>query len=136
MSDSLSGLSLTSARKILLVEDNHENRKLLSSYLVCAGYQVLELADGYTFLETLAHFQPNLVLLDLKLPGIDGYALLEQIQQEPNWLHLPVIVFSAFAFQTDRQRALSLGARRYLVKPVSLLSLKQAIDEELSCLNL
>lgn len=69
-------------------------------------------------------------MLDLKLPGIDGYTLLEQIQQS-DWQHLPVIVVSAFAFKADRERALNLGARRYLVKPVNLNELKQAIQEEL-----
>ncbi len=117
-------------KRILLVEDNDLNRQMLAEYLDFCGYQILPLANGYDFFQTLCVFQPHLILLDLKLPGIDGYTLLEQMQQS-DWQHLPVIVVSAFAFKADRERALNLGARRYLVKPVNLNELKQAIQEEL-----
>ena len=117
--------------RILLVEDHEVNRRLLSDYLSYLGYQVLCLAEGSTFFETMSHFQPHLVLLDLKLPGIDGYTLLQQIQQKPDWPQMPVIVVSAYAFKADQQRALNLGAKRYFVKPVNLSYLRQAIQEEL-----
>ncbi len=118
-------------KRILLVEDNELNRQMLDDYLVYCGYQVLSIASGANFFQVLADFQPNLILLDLKLPGINGYTLLEQIQQETDWRHTPVIVVSAFAFKADKQRALSLGARRYFVKPVNLFDLRQAIQDEL-----
>lgn len=117
--------------RILLIEDNDSNRHLLSDYLHYCGYDVLSLAEGAGFFTAIAQFQPHIVLLDLKLPDIDGYTLLEQLQQHPEGLHIPVIVVSAFAFQSDQRRALDLGARRYLVKPVNLNQLKQAIREEL-----
>lgn len=118
------------SRKILLVEDNYLNRQMLEDYLVFCGYQVLGLASGSTFFQALADFQPHLVLLDLKLPDIDGYTLLEQVRLRTNYQNIPVIVVSAFAFKADQQRALELGATRYFVKPVSLRDLKQAIEEE------
>jgi len=117
--------------RILLVEDHEVNRRLLSDYLSYLGYQVLCLAEGSTFFEAMSHFQPHLVLLDLKLPGIDGYTLLQQIQQKPDWQEVPVIVVSAYAFKADQQRALNLGAKRYFVKPVNLSYLRLAIQEEL-----
>lgn len=119
------------AQRILLVEDNHLNRQMLEDYLVFCGYQVLGLAFGSNFFQTVADFQPHLVLLDLKLPDVDGYTLLEQMRQRPEWQIIPVIVVSAFAFKADRQRALNLGAKRYFVKPVSLRDLRQAIEDEL-----
>jgi two-component system cell cycle response regulator DivK len=119
------------SRKILLVEDNYLNRQMLEDYLVFCGYRVRSLAGGADFFRDLADFQPDLVLLDLKLPDVDGYVLLEQIQQQPEWRHIPVVIVSAFAFKADQQRALGLGARRYLVKPVSLKDLRQVIEEEL-----
>ncbi|MFE1744670.1 response regulator [Coleofasciculus sp. H7-2] len=119
------------AKRILLVEDNQTNRQLLSDYLGYLGYQVLSLAEGSGFFQAMADFQPHLVLLDLKLPDIDGYTLLQQIQEGSDWLHIPVIVVSAYAFQADEERALSLGARRFFVKPVNLVSLGQAIAEEI-----
>ncbi|HEY9749255.1 MAG TPA: response regulator [Allocoleopsis sp.] len=118
--------------RILLIEDNESNRQLLSDYLNYCGYNVLSLAEGAGFFAAIAQFQPHIVLLDLKLPDIDGYALLEELQQRAEGLRVPVIVVSAFAFQSDQRRALSLGARRYLVKPVNLNQLKQAIHDELS----
>lgn len=119
------------SQKILLVEDNYLNRQMLEDYLVFCGYQVMSLADGSGFFQAIADFQPQLVLLDLKLPDVDGYTLLAQIRQRPDWQDIPIIVVSAFAFKADQQRALELGARRYFVKPVSLRDLKQAIDDEL-----
>lgn len=118
------------AGRILLVEDHEVNRRLLSDYLSYLGYKVLCLAEGSTFFQAMSHFQPHLVLLDLKLPGIDGYTLLQQIQQKPDWQQVPVIVVSAYAFKADQQRALNLGAKRYFVKPVNLSHLRQAIQEE------
>ena len=119
-------------RRILLVEDNGVNRQMLYDYLVHCGYHVFGLAGGSGFFQALADFQPHLILLDLKLPDVDGYTLLQQMQQKDDLRHLPVIVVSAFAFRTDQQRALSLGASRYLVKPVNITDLKQAIDNEFS----
>ena len=104
---------------------------MLEDYLVFCGYQILGLAFGSDFFQALADFQPDLVLLDLKLPDVDGYTLLEQKRQRPEWRTIPVIVVSAFAFKADQQRALNLGARRYFVKPVSLRDLRQAIEDEL-----
>ncbi|MBD2538341.1 response regulator [Coleofasciculus sp. FACHB-SPT36] len=120
-----------SPKRILLVEDNQTNRQLLNDYLGYLGYQVFSLAGGADFFQTMAEFQPHLVLLDLKLPDIDGYTLLQQIQERPDWLHIPVFVVSAYAFQADEERALTLGARRFFVKPVNLVSLRQAIAEEI-----
>lgn len=104
---------------------------MLEDYLVFCGYQVLSLADGTGFFQALADFRPELILLDLKLPDIDGYTLLEQKSCRQDDRSIPVIVVSAFAFKADQQRALELGAKRYFVKPVSLRDLKQAIEEEL-----
>lgn len=119
-------------RRVLLIEDNDVNRMLLSDYLSYCGYDVQSLSDGANFFSTIEKFQPELMLLDLKLPGVDGYLLLEQIQQKPNLSKIPIIVVSAFAFKADRERAINLGASRYLIKPVNLTELLLAIEEELS----
>jgi len=117
--------------RILLIEDNEPNRRLLEDYLIYQGYSVLSLAAGSGFEQALIDFQPQVVLLDLKLPDMDGCDILEQMQQNPAWSQIPVIVVSARAFISDQQRALNLGARRYLVKPIRLLELQQVIREEL-----
>ncbi|GAP97434.1 response regulator [Leptolyngbya sp. NIES-2104] len=116
--------------RILLIEDNEPNRRLLEDYLIYQGYTVLALATGIGFDQALIDFQPQVVLLDLKLPDIDGCDILEQMQQNPEWRQIPVIVVSARAFIADQRRALNLGARRYLVKPIRLQELLQVIQEE------
>jgi two-component system cell cycle response regulator DivK len=117
--------------RILLVEDNDINRQLVMDYLIFSGYEVRAVPSGEGFAQAMAEFQPNLVLLDLKLPGVSGYELLAQIQQRPDWQRIPVIVVSAYAFRVDQQRALDLGARQYLVKPIRLPDLLEAIAQEL-----
>jgi CheY-like chemotaxis protein len=121
-----------SPTRILLIEDNEANRRLMADYLGYSGYEVFALADGTQLAATMEQFQPQVILLDLKLPTVDGYALLEQLRQREDWRQIPVIVVSAYAFQRDQQRALELGARRYLVKPIRLSQLTQVIDEELA----
>ncbi|MBE9035546.1 response regulator [aff. Roholtiella sp. LEGE 12411] len=117
-------------RRILLIEDNDVNRMLLSDYLSYCGYDVQSLSKGSAFFSTIERFQPELMLLDLKLPDIDGYSLLEQIQKKPGFSKIPIIVVSAFAFKADQERAMNLGARHYFVKPVNLNNLIITIEEE------
>lgn len=124
------------ARRVLLIEDNDVNRMLLSDYLSYCGYEVQSLSDGSALFTTIEKFQPELVLLDLKLPDIDGYVLLEQIQQKPNLSKIPIIVVSAFAFKADKERAINLGAKHYFVKPINLTDLLFTIEEELSYVNI
>lgn len=117
--------------RILLIEDNEANQRLMRDYLGYYGYEVLALTDGTQLAATLEQFRPQVILLDLKLPMIDGYTLLEQLQQWDEWKRIPTIVVSAYAFQRDQQRALDLGARRYLVKPIRLSQLTDVVREEL-----
>lgn len=125
-------LHLPQAKRILLVEDHDINRMLLSDYLGYCGYEVESLSKASDFFTTIDRFQPKLILLDLKLPEIDGYSLLEQIKNKPELCKIPIIVVSAFAFKSDRERATKLGACRYFVKPVNLRELTVAIAQELA----
>lgn len=120
-------------RRILLVEDHDLNRMLLSDYLSHCGYEVQSLSEGSTFFSTIEKFEPDLMLLDLKLPDIDGYSLLKQVQQKPDLSKIPIIVVSAFAFKADKELALSLGARSYFVKPLKLKDLILTIEEQFTC---
>lgn len=119
-------------RRILLIEDNDVNRMLLSDYLSYCGFNVQSLSLGSALFSTVEKFQPELILLDLKLPDIDGYSLLEKIQQNQVLSKIPIIVVSAFAFRDDQERAMSLGACRYFVKPVNLKELIMTIEEKLA----
>lgn len=121
--------------RILMIEDNEANRRLMNDYLSYCGYNVFALAEAQQFEPTMVQFNPQVILLDLKLPDVDGYSLLEQIQQHPDWRNIPVIIVSAYAFQKDQQRAFKLGARRYMVKPIRLSELIDVISEELTRLG-
>lgn len=121
--------------RILLVEDHEISRQLLSDYLSCLGYQVLAIADGKVFFWALSSFQPDLILLDLKIPHLDGYSILKELQALPIDQQVPIIVVSAYAFKSDQQRALSLGAKKYFVKPINLSQLRDAIQEILNGLT-
>jgi CheY-like chemotaxis protein len=122
----------TDIKRLLIVEDNTLNRLMLNDYLIFCGYHVMSLACGANFLKEVVSFQPHLILLDLKLPDIDGYVLLDQLRLNPQWRDIPVIIVSAYAFKADRQRAMNLGARQYFIKPVNLMDLKQAIEQEIA----
>ncbi len=120
-------------KKVLLVEDNDVNRMLLKDCLNFCGYEVKALANGSKFFYTVETFRPDLILLDLKLPDIDGYLLLEKMQQKSQTAKIPIIIVSALAFKSDYDRAMDLGARGYFVKPIILTELTQAIEKELFC---
>lgn len=121
--------------RILMVEDHDTSRQLLSDYLSFLGYEVFAIADGAAFFSALSLFQPELILLDLKIPHIDGYSILKEIQALPSDRQVPIIVVSAYAFKSDQQRALSLGAKKYFVKPINLSQLREAIQEILGGLT-
>ncbi|MGF1677440.1 MAG: PleD family two-component system response regulator, partial [Rivularia sp. (in: cyanobacteria)] len=106
-------LKLHKIKKVLLVEDNDANRMLLSDCLNFCGYEVKSLSNGSRFFSTVETFQPDLIVLDLKLPDIDGYLLLEKMQQNSQTAKIPVIIVSGLAFKSDCKKAISLGARRY-----------------------
>ncbi len=117
--------------RILAVEDNAIHRLMLQDFLELEAFQVMCLSDGREFLDSVASFQPDLILLDLKLPLIDGFTLLEQLRQS-EWAAIPVIVVSAYAFQQEKQRAKTLGARQYFVKPMKFEAIAQAIWAEIA----
>ncbi|MEM6252369.1 MAG: response regulator [Cyanobacteria bacterium P01_D01_bin.156] len=114
-------------RRILLIEDDYGNRVLFTDFLEHCGYQVLPLADGDNCLEMMHEFMPHLVLLDIKLPRIDGLTLIKTIRNHPKFKDLPILVVSGYAFQSDRQRAIAAGASDYLVKPIMPTTLNSKI---------
>ena len=105
-------------RRILLIEDDYGNRVLFADFLEHCGYRVLPLANGNNCIEIMQEFMPHLVLLDLKLPQIDGITLIRNIRQHPQFCNLPILVVSGYAFQADRQKAIAAGATDYMVKPI------------------
>ncbi|HTK55250.1 MAG TPA: response regulator [Gemmatimonadales bacterium] len=104
---------------ILIVEDSPDNMKLVTTILRLKGHVVRELMDGEGLLEALAAERPDLVLMDIQLPGRDGFALLEEIRRSP-WPSLRVVALTAHAMSGDRDRALEAGFDGYITKPIDV----------------
>ena len=106
--------------KILLVEDNDMNRDMLSRRLVRNGYEVLIAIDGGEGLAKARAESPDLILMDISLPGLDGWEATRQLKAEPGTRGIPVIALTAHAMTGDRQKALSAGCDDFDTKPVEL----------------
>lgn len=115
--------------RVMVIEDDPANRLFFTDYLTYCGYQVCALPDGLDLLPQLKAFQPQVLLLDLRLPEIDGYTLLRQIRATAPWQHLPVAIVSGYAFETDREAAFAAGAHRYLTKPIRLKDLAETVAD-------
>jgi len=116
---------------ILVIEDDPEIRRFISRVLELEGYSVLQTEDGDAGLRLTRQSQFALVLLDLKLPGRNGWDVLQDFKTDPALSAIPVIVITASAGVNQRNKALSLGALDYLIKPVSAAMLKKACSNVL-----
>jgi CheY-like chemotaxis protein len=105
-------------KKILVAEDNAVNRELLRELLECRDYAVIEASDGRQALDLIEQTQPDIVLLDINMPVLDGFATIAKIRENPNLKQLPVVAVTAYAMRGDRERILESGFNGYLVKPV------------------
>ncbi|HYH79307.1 MAG TPA: response regulator [Longimicrobium sp.] len=114
--------------KILLVEDNEMNRDMLSRRLMRKGYQVILAVDGQEGVETAASQLPDLVLMDMSLPVLDGWEATRRLKSEPATRHIPVIALTAHAMSSDRGKALEAGCDDYDTKPVDLPRLLGKIE--------
>jgi CheY-like chemotaxis protein len=105
---------------ILLVEDNELNRDMLSRRLMRKGYQVLIAEDGAKGLSAATEGKPDLILMDMSLPVIDGWEVTRRLKAEPETRAIPVIALTAHALSTDREKAMAAGCDDYDTKPVEL----------------
>jgi CheY-like chemotaxis protein len=108
------------AAKILLVEDNEMNRDMLSRRLQRRGYEVLTAVDGESGLALTKSETPALVLMDMSLPGIDGWEVTRQLKADPATRAIPVIALTAHAMAGDREQALAAGCDDFDIKPIDL----------------
>jgi two-component system cell cycle response regulator DivK len=116
-----------SAGRILVVEDNTTNLKLVRDVLQFAGFDVIEATTGEDGVELAARERPDLVLMDLQLPGIDGTEALRQIREMPEVGHVPILAVTAFVMDEDRRRAKRAGFDGYVEKPISVRALADQV---------
>ncbi len=119
-----------SVPKILIIEDSPDNMKLFRTLLTLKGYQVSGLGGGEGLLEEIEQGNPDLVLMDIQLPGKDGFALLREIRGSP-FGTIRVIALTAHAMTGDRERALQAGFDGYITKPIDVKSFPDQVQRAL-----
>ena len=118
--------------KVLIAEDNAVNRELLRELLEMRGYIVVEACDGGEALRMIEQSQPDLLLLDIGMPVLDGFAVVGKIRENPRLAQLPVVAVTAYAMQGDREKILNAKFDGYLSKPVNSQSLAEELDRLLN----
>jgi CheY-like chemotaxis protein len=113
---------------ILLVEDNEMNRDMLSRRLERKGYQVVLAVDGQSGVEMAASHAPDLVLMDMSLPVLDGWEATRLLKADSATRHIPVIALTAHAMSGDREKAMAAGCDDFDTKPVDLARLLEKIE--------
>ena len=114
--------------KILLIEDNEMNRDMLSRRLVRGGYEVIIATDGARGVAMATSDRPDLILMDMSLPVIDGWEATRRIKATPELRKIPIIALTAHAMATDRDKALEAGCDEYDTKPIELQRLLGKIE--------
>jgi len=113
--------------KILYVEDNFENRLFVRRVLESMGYQLIEAEDGVTGIEMAKSEKPDLILMDVGLPGIDGLETTARIKKIPELQNIPIVALTANAMKGDAERCLAAGCDGYLTKPIGVVALREQV---------
>jgi two-component system cell cycle response regulator DivK len=119
-------------KRILLVEDNPQNRRLAQFLLKSYGYMVYEATTGEEALELARTHLPELILMDLQLPGVDGYAVTQRLKEDAATATIPVVALTAYAMRGDREKALAAGCDGYITKPIDTKGFPAAVQRYLA----
>jgi two-component system cell cycle response regulator DivK len=112
---------------ILYIEDNCENRLLVRRVLEAEGYRVIEAEDGLAGMDYVQSETPDLVLMDINLPELDGYEVTKRLKQSPAMAEVPVIAMTANVMKGDREKTIAAGCDGYIPKPIDIDSLPSQI---------
>jgi len=114
---------------VLIVEDNEKNRKLMRDLMRVHGYQYLEAEDGFTGVEMAREHHPDLILMDIQLPGLDGYAATRQLKEDESTRAIPIIVVTSFAMKGEEEKAREAGCDAYISKPIDIHRLIATVQD-------
>ena len=117
------------SRRILVVEDQEDNRRILHDLLTSAGYEIIQAENGEEALAAAARERPDLILMDIQLPLLDGYEATRRIKADPALHAIPIIVITSYALSGDEGRARAAGCDAYVTKPYSPRALLAKIRE-------
>ncbi|MFN7036913.1 MAG: response regulator [Bellilinea sp.] len=123
---------MTAEKSILYIEDNFDNRMLVRRLLEHEGFLVMEAENAHQALELLQNRVPDLILMDINMPEIDGYTLTRQIKAAPQTGHIPVIALTANVMRGDKERTLRAGCDGYIEKPIDIDSFIEQINQFLN----
>jgi two-component system, cell cycle response regulator DivK len=118
-------------RRILVIEDHEENRRILRDLLTSGGYEIIEATTGLEGVDMAEQEHPDLILMDIQLPGVDGYEATRRIKANPALHHIPIIAVTSYALSGDDAQALEAGCDAYVAKPFSPRALLAKIREYL-----
>lgn len=113
---------------ILLADDNEDTRMAVSEFLAMKGYEVVTVADGRAALARIRETRPDLVLMDIQMPGMNGLEAMQQLRGDPEFHSLIILALTAMGMPGDREMCLSAGADDQLLKPIRLRSLVETIE--------
>ena len=130
LNDSPTTISLES-RAILVVDDHLKNQQLVRDFLVSRNYEVLTASDGKSAVERALFAQPDLVLMDIQMPGMDGFEAIRLIRRDPTGRYIPIIAMTAMAMEGDRETCIDAGANDYISKPIRLNELATMIKHHI-----
>lgn len=116
-------------RRILLVEDNDQNSYLVTFLMQSRGWEVIRAADGEAGLALAATCDPVLILLDIQLPGMDGYAVARALRNDPRLDPIPVVAVTSYAMAGDRERCLTAGCDGYIEKPIEPATFARDVEK-------
>lgn len=119
-------------KTVLIAEDNAVNRELLHELLEIRGYAVIETCNGEEALDQIEKAKPDILLLDLGMPVLDGFGTIERIRKNPSFKSLPVLAVTAYAMQGDREKILLAGFDGYLSKPINPTALQHELERLLN----
>ena len=117
-----------STRRILVADDSDPSRELIREILEMSDYEVIEAADGAEALKRIRETMPDLVLMDIQMPHLDGYDVLRHLRADEHLVRLPVVALTAYAMQGDRERVLEAGFDGYITKPVDIALLRREVE--------
>ncbi|HZV47908.1 MAG TPA: response regulator [Thermodesulfovibrionales bacterium] len=114
-------------RKVLIVEDNEDNRELVVKVLKNKGYITVEAEDGEEAIEKAVSEKPDLILLDISIPKLDGYEVAKRLKSLEEFKEIPIVAFTAHAMKGDREKVIAAGFEGYISKPVNIRELPNQI---------
>ena len=119
------------SKPLLLIEDNEQNRYLVTYLMQARNWEVIHAVDGPTGIDRAREFRPVLILLDIQLPGMDGYEVAERLKKDPELADIPIIAVTSYAMPGDRERCLASGCTGYIEKPIDPATFADEVESYL-----